>query len=148
MSKRHGATSVTAYKDMGYLPDAVVNYLALLGWAPKGEQEIFSREELIRSFSMSRVSSNDAVFDMEKLNWINFQYMKKLSEEELLDFVLPFLEKAGYVTQPLSAEKRDWLRQVVCYVRDRISYGAQAPEQVKMFLKRSLRLKIRKWYLF
>lgn len=54
---------------------------------------------------MSRVSSNDAVFDMEKLNWINFQYMKKLSEEELLDFVLPFLEKAGYVTQPLSAEK-------------------------------------------
>lgn len=105
MSKRHGATSVTAYKDMGYLPDAVVNYLALLGWAPKGEQEIFSREELIRSFSMSRVSSNDAVFDMEKLNWINFQYMKKLSEEELLDFVLPFLEKAGYVTQPLSAEK-------------------------------------------
>lgn len=135
MSKRHGATSVTAYKDMGYLPDAVVNYLALLGWAPKGEQEIFSREELIRSFSMDRVSSNDAVFDIEKLNWINFQYMKQLSPEALLDFVLPFLEKAGYVEEPLTDEKRAWLQQVVWYVRDRISYGAEAPEQVKMFFE-------------
>lgn len=135
MSKRHGATSVTAYKDMGYLPDAVVNYLALLGWAPKGEQEIFSREELIRSFSMDRVSSNDAVFDIEKLNWINFQYMKQLSPEALLDFVLPFLEKAGYVEEPLTDEKRAWLQQVVWYVRDRISYGAEAPVQVKMFFE-------------
>lgn len=135
MSKRHGATSVTAYKDMGYLPDAVVNYLALLGWAPKGEQEIFSREELIRSFSMDRVSSNDAVFDIEKLNWINFQYMKQLSPEALLDFVLSFLEKAGYVEEPLTDEKRAWLQQVVWYVRDRISYGAEAPAQVKMFFE-------------
>ena len=135
MSKRHGATSVTAYKDMGYLPDAVVNYLALLGWAPKGEQEIFSREELIRAFSMDRVSSNDAVFDMEKLNWINFQYMKQLSKDELLDFVLPFLEKNGYVTEPISADCREWLKRVLQYVRDRISYGAQAPEQVKMFFE-------------
>lgn len=135
MSKRHGATSVTAYKDMGYLPDAMVNYLALLGWAPKGEQEIFSREELIRNFSMDRVSSNDAVFDIEKLNWINFQYMRKLTDDELLDFVLPFLAKAGYAELPLTDEKREWLKAVVTYVRDRISYGAQAPEQMKMFFE-------------
>ncbi len=135
MSKRHGATSVTAYKDMGYLPDAVVNYLALLGWAPKGEQEIFSREELIKSFSMDRVSANDAVFDIEKLNWINFQYMKKLSPAELLDFCLPFLVKAGYVKLPLAEEKRAWLEQVLWYVREHISYGAQAPENVKMFFE-------------
>lgn len=135
MSKRHGATSVTAYKDMGYLPDAVVNYLALLGWSPKGEQEIFSREELIREFSMDRVSSNDAVFDIEKLNWINFQYMKKLSPAELLDFSLPFLEKRGYVQQPLTEEKKKWLEQVVWYVREHISYGAQVPDQVKIFFE-------------
>lgn len=135
MSKRHGATSVTAYKDMGYLPEAMVNYLALLGWAPKGERELFTREELIREFSMSRVSSNDAVFDIEKLNWINFQYMKNLSADSLLDFLLPFIEKAGYIAMPLSNEKREWLKQVVCYVRDRISYGAQAPEQVKIFFE-------------
>ena len=133
MSKRHGATSVTAYKEMGYLPDAMVNYLALLGWAPKGEEEIFSRGELIREFSMDRVSSNDAVFDIQKLNHINFQYMKKLSAEELTDFLLPFLEKAGYVTGPLSVEKRAWLLKVTEFLRDRISYGAEAPEQMKMF---------------
>lgn len=72
MSKRHGATSVTEYRNMGYLPQAMFNYLALLGWAPQGEQEIFSVDELVKQFSMNRVSSNDAVFDIEKLNWINF----------------------------------------------------------------------------
>ena len=118
MSKRHGATSVTEYRNMGYLPDAMVNYLALLGWAPKGEQEIFTREELIKQFSMKRVSSNDAVFDIEKLNWINFQYMKKLSPKQLLEVTLPFIEKAGYVKTPLSDEQKDWLTKVVWYVRE------------------------------
>ena len=135
MSKRHGATSVTEYKNMGYLPDAMVNYLALLGWAPKGEQEIFTREELIKQFSMKRVSSNDAVFDIEKLNWINFQYMKKLSPQQLLDVTLPFIEKAGYVKTPLSPEQKDWLTRVVWYVRDHLYYGAQAPENVKLFFE-------------
>ena len=135
MSKRHGATSVQAYRDMGYLPDAMVNYLALLGWAPKGEQELFTREELIKEFSMDRVSSNDAVFDIEKLNWINFQYMKKLTASELLDFVMPFLEKAGYVTLPLSDEKRDWLEKVVWYVRDHLYFGQQVVENVKPFFE-------------
>lgn len=135
MSKRHGATSVTEYKNMGYLPDAVVNYLALLGWAPKGEQEIFTREELIRQFSMKRVSSNDAVFDIEKLNWINFQYMKKLSPEELFELTLPFIADAGYVSLPLTKENKDWLTKVVWYVRDHLYYGAQAPENVKLFFE-------------
>ena len=135
MSKRHGATSVQAYRDMGYLPDAMVNYLALLGWAPKGEQELFTRDELIKEFSMDRVSSNDAVFDIEKLNWINFQYMKKLTAPELLDFVRPFLEKAGYVTLPLSDEKRGWLEKVVWYVRDHLYFGQQVVENVKPFFE-------------
>ncbi len=135
MSKRHGATSVQAYRDMGYLPDAMVNYLALLGWAPKGEQELFTRDELIKEFSMDRVSSNDAVFDIEKLNWINFQYMKKLTAQELLDFVMPFLEKAGYVTLPLSDEKRGWLEKVVWYVRDHLYFGQQVVENVKPFFE-------------
>ena len=135
MSKRHGATSVQAYRDMGYLPDAMVNYLALLGWAPKGEQELFTRDELIKEFSIDRVSSNDAVFDIEKLNWINFQYMKKLAAPELLDFVMPFLEKAGYVTLPLSDEKRGWLEKVVWYVRDHLYFGQQVVENVKPFFE-------------
>lgn len=135
MSKRHGATSVDEYKKMGYLPDAIVNYLALLGWSPKGEQEIFSREELIEQFSMKRVSANDAVFDIEKLNWINFQYMKKLSPEELLELTLPFIVQAGYISLPLSKEKEDWLKEVVWYLRERLYYGSQVVEQIKMFFE-------------
>ena len=135
MSKRHGATSVDEYRKMGYLPDAVVNYLALLGWAPKGEQEIFTREELIEQFSMKRVSANDAVFDIEKLNWINFQYMKQLSPEELLELTLPFIINAGYITGPLSDEKKEWLKKVVWFVRDHLYYGAQTPENIKIFFE-------------
>jgi nondiscriminating glutamyl-tRNA synthetase len=135
MSKRHGATSVEEYKRMGYLPDAVVNYLALLGWSPKDEQEIFSRDELIREFSMDRVSSNDAVFDIEKLNWINFHYMKELSPGALLDLTLPFIVQAGYVSEPISNEKRKWLERAVWCVRDHLYYGAQAAENIDVFFR-------------
>lgn len=135
MSKRHGATSVTAYRNMGYLPEAMVNYLALLGWSPKGEQELFTIDEMIKQFTMDRVSPNDAVFDIEKLNWINFQYMKKLSPEELLDVTLPFIVKSGYVELPLSEEKKEWLTKAVWYVRDHLYYGEQASENLKVFFE-------------
>lgn len=89
---------------------------------------------------MKRVSANDAVFDIEKLNWINFQYMKKLSPEELLELTLPFIVQAGYISLPLSKEKEDWLKEVVWYLRERLYYGSQVVEQIKMFLKNYLRL--------
>lgn len=135
MSKRHGATSVTEYRNMGYLPEAVVNYLALLGWTPKGEQEIFTEEELIKQFSMKRVSSNDAVFDINKLNWINFQYMKKLDADQLYDLIAPFLVKAGYVDATVSEEKKDWLKKVIWFMKDHIYFAGQAAEELKFFFE-------------
>ena len=135
MSKRHGATSVTEYRNMGYLPEAVVNYLALLGWTPKGEQEIFTEEELIKQFSMKRVSSNDAVFDINKLNWINFQYMKKLDADQLYDLIVPFLVKAGYVDVAVSEEKKDWLKKVIWFMKDHIYFAGQAAEELKFFFE-------------
>lgn len=135
MSKRHGATSVTEYRNMGYLPEAVVNYLALLGWTPKGEQEIFTEEELIKQFSMKRVSSNDAVFDINKLNWINFQYMKKLDADQLYDLIVPFLVKAGYVDAAVSEEKKDWLKKVIWFMKDHIYFAGQAAEELKFFFE-------------
>ena len=135
MSKRHGATSVTEYRNMGYLPEAVVNYLALLGWTPKGEQEIFTEEELIKQFSMKRVSSNDAVFDINKLNWINFQYMKKLDADQLYDLIFPFLVKAGYVDAAVSEEKKDWLKKVIWFMKDHIYFAGQAAEELKFFFE-------------
>ena len=148
MSKRHGATSVDEYRKMGYLPDAVVNYLALLGWSPKGEREIFSREELISEFSMKRVSANDAVFDIEKLNWINFQYMKKLSPDELFQVALPFLVEAGYVSLPLSLEKEQWLKDVVWFVRDHLYlWSTNARKCKNIFLRHILKLLMKKRFL-
>lgn len=135
MSKRHGATSVTEYRNMGYLPEAVVNYLALLGWTPKGEQEIFTEEELIKQFSMKRVSSNDAVFDINKLNWINFQYMKKLDADQLYALIVPFLVKAGYVEESVTEEKKDWLKKVIWFMKDHIYFAGQAAEELKFFFE-------------
>lgn len=135
MSKRHGATSVTEYRNMGYLPEAVVNYLALLGWTPKGEQEIFTEEELIKQFSMKRVSSNDAVFDINKLNWINFQYMKKLDADKLYDLIVPFLVKAGYVDATVSEEKKDWLKKVIWFMKDHIYFAGQSADELRFFFE-------------
>lgn len=135
MSKRHGATSVTEYRNMGYLPEAVVNYLALLGWTPKGEQEIFTEEELIKQFSMKRVSSNDAVFDINKLNWINFQYMKKMDADQLYDLIVPFLVKAGYVDVAVSEEKKDWLKKVIWFMKDHIYFAGQAADELRFFFE-------------
>ncbi len=135
MSKRHGATAVEQYKNLGYLPDAIINFLALLGWAPEDEEELFNVDELIARFSMDRVSKNPAVFDIDKLNWINFHYMKKLTPEKLLDITLPHLQKAGFVSTPSQAERERLLR-MVDGLRDHIYYGAQVVEHARPFFER------------
>jgi nondiscriminating glutamyl-tRNA synthetase len=133
MSKRHGATSVEQYKNMGYLPDALFNFLGLLGWTPDSDQEIFSKEELIEQFSLDRVAKNPAVFDIEKLNWINFHYMKQLNEEQLYAICLPHLQEAGYVIEQPDAEETAWLKQMIWALREHIQYGAQVVEPAKVF---------------
>jgi glutamyl-tRNA synthetase len=95
LSKRHGATSVIEYEDMGFLSDAMVNYLARLGWSYK-DQEIFSREELIEKFDLSVVGKSPSIFDMEKLGWVNSQHLLKYTDDQLVDLTKPFLEKMGF----------------------------------------------------
>lgn len=121
MSKRHGATSVVQYQELGYLPQAVVNFLALLGWSPVGEEEIFTLEELINQFSLDRVAKNPAVFDMDKLLWINGVYIRKMSVEELVPLVLPYLQKAGFVTENPSEEDLKWVSLVVQALQDHLT---------------------------
>lgn len=135
MSKRHGATSVDQYRKLGYLPEAIVNYLALLGWSPIGEQEFFSLEELIAQFSMDRVAKSPAVFDLDKLNYISAQYIKKASAEVIADLALPHLKEAGYITEELSVEQRTWLISVVDVLREYISYGAEVVNHIDIFFK-------------
>ena len=133
MSKRHGATSVQQYRDMGYLPDALVNFLALLGWTPDGDQEIFSRDELIEQFTLDRVAKNPAVFDIEKLNWINFHYMKQLDEDALYAVCLPHLQKAGYASETPDEKEAAWLKSVCAAMREHVQYGAQIVDAAKVF---------------
>jgi len=120
MSKRHGATSVVQYKELGYLPEAVVNFLALLGWAPGGEEEIFTMEQLIEQFSLDRVAKNPAVFDMDKLRWINGYYIRQSSVERITDLALPFLKKAGYLPENISEEQYQWAKMIVTAVQEKI----------------------------
>jgi len=133
MSKRHGATSVEQYRSLGYLPEALINFLALLGWAPGGEEELFTRDELVAQFSLDRVAKNPAVFDINKLNWINAQYIRRISPEELTELALPHLTQAGYLAGPLSAERKSWLIAVVSAVQEYVSYAAQLVEHVAVF---------------
>ena len=96
LSKRHGATSVYEYRDMGYLPDAVFNFLALLGWCPRDGREVFSRDDAVGLFEIQRVTKRAAVFDMDKLNFINQEHVKALPKMERLEKTLPFWETLGF----------------------------------------------------
>lgn len=117
LSKRHGATSVTAYKDMGYLSDALVNYLVRLGWS-YGDQEVFTREELIKYFSFDSVGKSSAIFNPEKLLWLNSQYMISASNQILAEMVMPFLVKNGAVPESQAIDTQ-WLSKAVATLKER-----------------------------
>ncbi len=118
LSKRHGATSVLAYQQMGYLPEAVVNYLARLGWS-HGDQEIFSQEELTRHFSLEKVGTTPAIFDPVKLEWLNGQYIKRTDPHRLTALLRPFWEAAGVSHEELVGRDETWLHQVACLFQER-----------------------------
>jgi glutamyl-tRNA synthetase len=117
LSKRHGAVSVMAYKEMGYLPDALVNYLVRLGWS-YGDQEIFTRDELIQYFSFDKVGKSAAVFNPEKLLWLNSQYIINSSAEELAEMVVPFLSKEKVISEGQTLDK-EWLSKAIDTQKER-----------------------------
>lgn len=118
LSKRHGATAVGDYAGLGFLPDAMVNYLALLGWSFDGERELFSREELIEAFSLERCGRTPSVFDVQKLEWMNGLYLRALPVEERTRLVARDLEQRGL--WPKAGRDEAWLAGVVDAVGDRL----------------------------
>jgi glutamyl-tRNA synthetase len=129
LSKRHGATSVTAYRDAGYLPDALVNYLARLGWS-HGDQELFTRAELIACFGLEAVAKSPAVFNPEKLLWVNFQHLKRLDAAELAELVVPFLARAGLPVP----DDRGWLARAVLVLRERAKTLVELAALLRIYL--------------
>ncbi|WP_129599428.1 glutamate--tRNA ligase [Anaerophilus nitritogenes] len=135
LSKRQGDVAAEDFRKKGYLAQGLVNYLALVGWSPEDNQEIFSMEELIEKFSLERVSKSGGVFDVDKLNWINSHYMKEASSEELVKICIPYLIEEGYIKEEEVKEKYEWLKDMVTVLKERIAYGKEIVQKVDIFFK-------------
>jgi glutamyl-tRNA synthetase/nondiscriminating glutamyl-tRNA synthetase len=136
LSKRHGATSIANFREMGVLPEALVNYLALLGWAPTGgTREIFSPEELIKEFSLQRVTPSPAVFDMEKLYWLNRHYIKQSPPERIEKLAEPFFVRAGLLPENPDERTRAWFSKVVALLEPSVDKLDQLPERAALIFR-------------
>ena len=138
LSKRHGATSIMAYKDMGYLSEAMVNYLVRLGWS-HGDQELFTRQELIEKFSWKNVQSSPAVFNPEKLLWINAEYIKTTPPDRVAQALIPLLVQAGLKDQ-VNAVSPEWLAQLVVLVKERAKTLVEMVDWVRPYFGDSVLL--------
>jgi glutamyl-tRNA synthetase len=132
LSKRHGATSVMAYKEMGYLPEALVNYLVRLGWA-YGDQEIFTREELIKYFSFDNVGKSSAVFNPEKLLWLNSQYIINTPPEKLAELVMPYLVQEKILSEGQTLDM-NWLSKAVMTLRERAKTLVELARSLRYYI--------------
>lgn len=140
MSKRDESIIqfVEQYKDLGYMPEAIVNFLALLGWSPVGEEEIFTLEELSEQFSLDRVSKAPAVFDTDKLAWMNNQYIKNADLDTVVDLALPHLIASGVVSEELSEDRLEWTRRLIGLYQEQMQYGAEIVKLTEQFFKKDV----------
>ncbi len=134
MSKRRGAVAVGEYRRRGYIREAVVNYMALLGWSYEGDEEFFSLEDLLQHFDMGRVSRKPASFDPGKLDWMNTQWIKRLGVPERTDRVIPFLRAEGLVPEEMTPEERSRLERIVELIDDRLKVLKDISELAGFFL--------------
>jgi glutamyl-tRNA synthetase len=133
LSKRHGATSVMEYERQGYLSEAMVNFLAMLGWSPGNDQEIFTRAELVQAFSLEGISSSNAVFNPEKLDWFNGQHLTRLSGDEVVARLRPLLESAGLWREDYADGQRAWMGRVIEILKPRARRLADFVEHGRYF---------------
>ena len=136
LSKRHGATSISEFRKMGFLPEALLNFLAFLGWAPgEGEeQEIFTREELAQRFSLEHVNKAGAVFSYDKLDWMNGEYIRMMPQDELAQRLLPYLAAGlGMSEEEIGVQK---VKQLVPLIRERLKRLTDAAGVVRLVLQR------------
>ena len=136
ISKRNKDDNLMDLLNEGYLPEAIINYLALLGWSPEDNQEIFTLDELIKKFNPKRINKASGAYDVMKLRWVNAHYIKKLSDDELLGLTVPYLKEA----YDLSNKSDEWIRDLVLLYKDHISYGKQIVDEVSLFFNEDLSL--------
>jgi glutamyl-tRNA synthetase len=134
LSKRHGATSVTEYQRLGYLPEAMVNFLALLGWSPGGDREVLSRDELVQMFALEGISGGNAVFNLEKLDWFNQQHIARMDPAELLTRIQDRLIAAGLWRETVETSEAAWMAQVIGLIAPRVRNLDQLVDGLRPFL--------------
>jgi nondiscriminating glutamyl-tRNA synthetase len=136
LSKRHGATSIANFREMGILPEALMNYLALLGWAPSGgEREIFPKQELIKEFDLRRVTPSPAIFDTEKLYWLNRHYIKQSSREKIHPLATAFFQRAGLLPADLNGNIGGWAGRLVDLLAPYVDKLNQLPERSRIVFR-------------
>ncbi len=140
LSKRKGDVSVESYTEKGYLPEAFINFLAFLGWNPGDDRELFTKQELIEAFTLERIQSAPAVFNIEKLNWYNKEYMKRLEPKVLLQSAYPFFVKSGLMTGAPEKEQEEkaLLERLLPLAQDRAATLAELPDLVKFLFTETL----------
>jgi len=142
LSKRHGATSVEEFKKLGFLPEVMVNYLALLGWSTSDSQQLFDPsnqfKEMVDKFELERCQKSPAVFDNEKLRWMNGVYIRKFSKEELLKRVWPFLVEAGLVDDSANEELKNYIHQAIMLEQEKLVLLSDAPSLIDFFLHKEV----------
>ncbi len=131
---------IEQYEELGYLPEALFNFITLLGWSPGGEKELHTKEEFIEIFDPARLSKSPAVFDTQKLTWMNNQYMKNIDVDRLVELSLPHLIKAGRLSDPSSDADKQWARDLISLHQEKMSYGAEIVELTDLFFKDELTL--------
>ncbi len=135
LSKRHGAASVTEYRDKGYLPEAIINFIALLGWSPGNDQEFLTKQEMIEKFSLKRTNKTSARFDNTKLDWMNGQYIMNMPTKSLIKELYPYIEKAGFDTESISDE---WLYKLVDLYKERFKTLSDFTTQTSPFFSNEI----------
>ena len=133
LSKRHGATSVSQYREMGYLPEALVNFLSLLSWSSESGEEILSVDRLIEEFSFDRISKTAPIFDIEKLDWMNGVYIRNLKLDRLSELIFPVLQKAGYPVSSIEG-----IKPIVSLLREHLERINQAEEKSRIFFQKKV----------
>lgn len=138
LSKRHGATSIANLREMGILPEALMNYLALLGWAPSGgTRETFTPKELIKEFSLKRVTPSPAIFDTEKLYWLNRHYLKKSSPSSVAQLALPYFQRAGLLPEQPNEQVSQWFGKLMALLIPYVDRLEQLPEKAAIVFRYS-----------
>jgi len=135
LSKRHGATNVLEYKELGYLPEALFNFLALIGWNPGDDKEIMPYDELIEKFSLEKINISAGVFDTEKLDWMNGEYIRNMPLDNLMNRLKPFMIEWGWIDQEFNPWGEDYVKNVVSLIQERIKTLIQVRESAFYFFE-------------